>query len=96
MSLFNEDIIVATGYSDYPNQISNVIAFAYIFRGALDTRARSINDDRKWRPRGRSPGWRRNRDGGAGMAHGPTRDLGFGRDDPDDDHQMTQERLPRS
>ncbi len=39
-----KDIIVATGRSDYPNQINNVIAFPYIFRGALDTRARNIND----------------------------------------------------
>ncbi|ACO03787.1 MULTISPECIES: malic enzyme-like NAD(P)-binding protein [Persephonella] len=39
-----DDAIVATGRSDYPNQINNVIAFPFIFRGALDTRAESIND----------------------------------------------------
>lgn len=39
------DVIIATGRSDYPNQINNVIAFPYIFRGALDTRARRINDE---------------------------------------------------
>lgn len=39
--------IVATGRSDYPNQINNVLAFPGIFRGALDTRARDINDEMK-------------------------------------------------
>ncbi len=39
-----KDVIIATGRSDYPNQINNVIAFPYIFRGALDTRARDINE----------------------------------------------------
>jgi malate dehydrogenase (oxaloacetate-decarboxylating)(NADP+) len=34
-----EDAIVATGRSDYPNQINNVLCFPYIFRGALDVRA---------------------------------------------------------
>jgi len=37
------DAIIATGRSDYPNQINNVLGFPYIFRGALDVRARSIN-----------------------------------------------------
>jgi malate dehydrogenase (oxaloacetate-decarboxylating)(NADP+) len=41
------DVIMATGRSDYPNQINNVIAFPYIFRGALDCRARSINEEMK-------------------------------------------------
>lgn len=41
------DIIMATGRSDYPNQINNVIGFPYIFRGALDSRARCINEDMK-------------------------------------------------
>ncbi len=41
------DVIMATGRSDYPNQINNVIAFPYIFRGALDTRSRSITDEMK-------------------------------------------------
>jgi malate dehydrogenase (oxaloacetate-decarboxylating)(NADP+) len=41
------DVIVATGRSDYPNQINNVIAFPYIFRGALDARTRGINDEMK-------------------------------------------------
>ena len=39
-----EDIIFATGRSDYPNQINNVLGFPYIFRGALDTSARAINE----------------------------------------------------
>lgn len=41
------DAIVATGRSDYPNQINNVLGFPFIFRGALDVRARTINDDMK-------------------------------------------------
>jgi malate dehydrogenase (oxaloacetate-decarboxylating)(NADP+) len=41
------DAIVATGRSDYPNQVNNVIAFPYVFRGALDTRSRGINDEMK-------------------------------------------------
>ena len=41
------DIIVATGRSDYPNQINNVLGFPYIFRGALDCHARAINDEMK-------------------------------------------------
>ena len=42
-----DDIIFATGRSDYPNQINNVLGFPYIFRGALDCRARCINEDMK-------------------------------------------------
>lgn len=42
-----EDIIISTGRSDYPNQINNVIGFPYIFRGALDTHATSINEEMK-------------------------------------------------
>ena len=42
-----EDAIMATGRSDYPNQINNVLGFPYIFRGALDVRARQINDEMK-------------------------------------------------
>ena len=41
------DVIVATGRSDYPNQINNVIGFPYIFRGALDCGATAINEDMK-------------------------------------------------
>jgi len=41
------DAIIATGRSDYPNQVNNVLGFPYIFRGALDVRARTINDDMK-------------------------------------------------
>jgi malate dehydrogenase (oxaloacetate-decarboxylating)(NADP+) len=41
------DVVMATGRSDYPNQVNNVIAFPYIFRGALDARARGINEDMK-------------------------------------------------
>ncbi len=40
-----KDVIIATGRSDYPNQINNVLAFPYIFRGALDTRSRNINKE---------------------------------------------------
>ncbi|MBK20567.1 MAG: NADP-dependent malic enzyme [Rhodospirillaceae bacterium] len=42
-----KDGIIATGRSDYPNQINNVLGFPYIFRGALDVRARRINDEMK-------------------------------------------------
>ena len=42
-----EDIIFATGRSDYPNQINNVLGFPYIFRGALDTHAKAINEEMK-------------------------------------------------
>jgi malate dehydrogenase (oxaloacetate-decarboxylating)(NADP+) len=41
------DAIVATGRSDYPNQVNNVLGFPFIFRGALDVRATSINDEMK-------------------------------------------------
>lgn len=41
------DIIFATGRSDYPNQVNNVLGFPYIFRGALDVRAKSINEEMK-------------------------------------------------
>ncbi|WP_295940523.1 malic enzyme-like NAD(P)-binding protein [uncultured Alistipes sp.] len=41
------DIIFATGRSDYPNQVNNVLGFPYIFRGALDVRATKINDQMK-------------------------------------------------
>lgn len=41
------DAIVATGRSDYPNQVNNVLGFPFIFRGALDVRARTINDEMK-------------------------------------------------
>lgn len=42
-----EDIIFATGRSDHPNQINNVLGFPYIFRGALDVRAKCINEEMK-------------------------------------------------
>ncbi len=42
-----EDVIMATGRSDYPNQINNVLGFPFIFRGALDVRARTINAEMK-------------------------------------------------
>jgi malate dehydrogenase (oxaloacetate-decarboxylating)(NADP+) len=42
-----DDAIMATGRSDYPNQVNNVLGFPYIFRGALDVRATTINDDMK-------------------------------------------------
>lgn len=42
-----EDVIIATGRSDYPNQVNNVLGFPYIFRGALDVRAKAINEEMK-------------------------------------------------
>jgi malate dehydrogenase (oxaloacetate-decarboxylating)(NADP+) len=42
-----EDVIIATGRSDYPNQVNNVLGFPYIFRGALDVRAKTINMEMK-------------------------------------------------
>ncbi len=42
-----EDVIMATGRSDYPNQVNNVLGFPYIFRGALDVRANLINEEMK-------------------------------------------------
>jgi hypothetical protein len=47
--------VMATGRSDYPNQINNVLAFPGVFRGALDVRARTINEQMKLARRGRSP-----------------------------------------
>jgi len=43
-----KDLIIATGRSDYTNQINNVLGFPFIFRGALDVRAKAINDDMKF------------------------------------------------
>jgi malate dehydrogenase (oxaloacetate-decarboxylating)(NADP+) len=42
-----DDLIMATGRSDYPNQVNNVLCFPFIFRGALDVRASQINDEMK-------------------------------------------------
>ncbi|MFG1691169.1 NADP-dependent malic enzyme [Gemmatimonadota bacterium] len=42
-----DDAIMATGRSDYPNQVNNVLGFPFLFRGALDVRARAINDEMK-------------------------------------------------
>ncbi len=42
-----DDVIMATGRSDYPNQVNNVLGFPFIFRGALDVRARGINEEMK-------------------------------------------------
>ncbi len=47
VAAIRSDAIVATGRSDYPNQINNVLGFPYIFRGALDVRASTINDEMK-------------------------------------------------
>src|ERR671917_958412 len=47
VAAIRDDAIMATGRSDYPNQINNVLGFPYIFRGALDVRARTINDEMK-------------------------------------------------
>ncbi len=43
----NDDVIMATGRSDYPNQVNNVLGFPFIFRGALDVRAKAINEEMK-------------------------------------------------
>jgi malate dehydrogenase (oxaloacetate-decarboxylating)(NADP+) len=43
-----KDVIIATGRSDYPNQVNNVLGFPFIFRGALDVRAKAINDEMKF------------------------------------------------
>ncbi len=50
------DAILGTGRSDYPNQVNNVLGFPYIFRGALDVRARDINTEMKLAARSRT--WR--------------------------------------
>src|SRR5699024_9789830 len=42
-----KDVIMATGRSDFPNQVNNVLGFPYIFRGALDVRATEINEEMK-------------------------------------------------
>ena len=42
-----DDAIIATGRSDYPNQVNNLIEFPYIFRGALDVRSKTINEEMK-------------------------------------------------
>jgi malate dehydrogenase (oxaloacetate-decarboxylating)(NADP+) len=42
-----DDAIIATGRSDYPNQVNNLIGFPYVFRGALDVRAKTINEEMK-------------------------------------------------
>lgn len=42
-----KDVIIATGRSDYPNQVNNVLGFPFIFRGALDVRAKNINEEMK-------------------------------------------------
>jgi len=47
VSLVRDDVIMATGRSDYPNQINNVLGFPYIFRGALDVRASCVNEAMK-------------------------------------------------
>ena len=42
-----DDLIMATGRSDFPNQVNNVLGFPFIFRGALDVRATAINEEMK-------------------------------------------------
>ena len=42
-----DDLIIATGRSDYPNQVNNVLGFPFIFRGALDVQASCINEEMK-------------------------------------------------
>jgi malate dehydrogenase (oxaloacetate-decarboxylating)(NADP+) len=43
-----KDVVIATGRSDYPNQVNNVLGFPFIFRGALDVRAKAINEEMKF------------------------------------------------
>ena len=45
--MIRDDAIIATGRSDFPNQINNVLGFPFIFRGALDVRATTINEEMK-------------------------------------------------
>ena len=47
ISEVRNDAIIATGRSDYPNQVNNLIGFPYIFRGALDVRSKTINEEMK-------------------------------------------------
>ena len=47
IELVRDDAIIATGRSDYPNQVNNLIGFPYIFRGALDVRSKTINEEMK-------------------------------------------------
>jgi len=47
VAMVRDDAIIATGRSDYPNQVNNVLGFPYIFRGALDVRASAINEEMK-------------------------------------------------
>jgi malate dehydrogenase (oxaloacetate-decarboxylating)(NADP+) len=47
VAAIRNDVIIATGRSDYPNQVNNVLGFPFIFRGALDVRARTINEEMK-------------------------------------------------
>ncbi len=54
-----DDAIMATGRSDYPNQVNNVLGFPFIFRGALDVRARKINEQMKKLQRWHSLLWPR-------------------------------------
>ncbi len=73
------DAIVATGRSDYPNQINNVLCFPYLFRGALDINARAINDEMKIAcARALSELARQDVPDEVGMAYG--RKLNFGQD----------------
>src|SRR4030095_655960 len=62
------DAIMATGRSDYPNQINNVLGFPYIFRGALDVRATPINMEMKGRGAEGAPGARPRGRAGRGRA----------------------------
>ncbi|MEM6728693.1 MAG: phosphate acyltransferase, partial [Pseudomonadota bacterium] len=73
------DAIVATGRSDYPNQVNNVLGFPYLFRGALDIHARAINDEMKIAcARALAALAREDVPDEVGMAYG--RELSFGRD----------------
>ncbi|MEL6690986.1 MAG: phosphate acyltransferase, partial [Pseudomonadota bacterium] len=73
------DAIVATGRSDYPNQVNNVLGFPYLFRGALDIHARAINDEMKIAcARALAELAREDVPDEVGMAYG--RELSFGRD----------------
>ena len=72
-----DDAIVATGRSDYPNQVNNVLGFPFIFRGALDVQASTINDDDedRGRPRAGRPRPRRGARSGDGRLPRPAPDV---------------------
>ena len=75
-----EDIIMATGRSDYPNQVNNVLGFPFIFRGALDVHATTINEEMKLAATQALAASGERRRPGLGMPRLRGRDLKFGVD----------------